>query len=235
MYDGSNYSGWAKQNNDDIKTIQNEIELTLSNIFQTKINIFASGRTDKYVHAIDQCFNFKVDTKIPIKAIKKMCDIKLPKDIYIKKIDKVNNTFHARFSIKSKTYLYKVNIGNLNIFEKDYVYQYNKDININKLKKIINLFIGEKDFLSFSTSEVENTVREITKLNISKKNNYVFFKITGNGFLRNMVRMIVGVFLNYNENKITIEEIKLLFDNPSKGKAIIKAPGCGLYLYKTNY
>lgn len=232
-YDGTNFSGWAKQNN--VRTIQEELENTLSKIFETKIIIFGSGRTDKYVHAIDQCFNFKANTNIPFNFLKNIINSKLPNDIKINKIEIVNDSFHARFSIISKTYFYKINIGKFNLFEQNYVYQYCKDIDIIKIKKILSLFIGEKDFLSFSTSEVENSIRKIQKISISKKDDYVFVKITGNGFLRNMVRMIVACLLNYNENKVSISDINDLFDKPQKGKSISKAPGCGLYLYKTNY
>ncbi len=233
-YDGTNYSGWAKQN-DNIKTIQNEIELTLSNIFQKEINIFASGRTDKYVHAIDQCFNFKVESNIPVASIKKICNSKLEKDIRINSIQIVDDKFHSRFSIISKVYLYKINVGKYNLFERNHVYQYNKDINLSKIKKAMKLFIGENNFLSFSTTEVENTIRKIESFTVSKKNNYVFFKIKGNGFLRNMVRMIIACILNYNQDNISHQEIINLLKNPKKGSSIDKAPGCGLYLYKTIY
>lgn len=233
-YDGTNYFGWAKQTNG-LKTIQNEIELTLSNIFNEKINIFASGRTDKYVHALDQCFHFKSSSNLPVNAIKRMCESKLPKDIRINTIKIVDDKFHARFSIKSKIYLYKINISKFNIFEQNYVYQYNKKINLSLIKKAMKLFIGEKDFLSFSTSEVSNTIRKIESFTVTKKQNYVYFKIRGNGFLRNMVRMIIATLINLNENKITNEDIINLINNPKKGSSIDKVPGCGLYLYKTIY
>lgn len=232
-YDGTNFSGWAKQNN--VRTVQDEIENTLSKIFETKIKIFGSGRTDKYVHAMDQCFNFKAKTNIPFNFLKSVINSKLPNDININSVKIVDNSFHARFSITSKTYLYKINIDKFNLFEQNYAYQYCKNIDLAKLKKISPIFIGKKDFLSFSTSDVDNSIREIKKIVINKDDKYVYIKITGNGFLRNMVRMIVACFLNYNENKISIEDINSLFEKPKKGKSISKAPGCGLYLYKTNY
>lgn len=99
----------------------------------------------------------------------------------------------------------------------------------------MKLFIGENNFLSFSTTEVENTIRKIESFTVSKKSNYVFFKIQGNGFLRNMVRMIIACILNYNEGNISHQEIINLLSNPKKGSSIDKVPGCGLYLYKTIY
>lgn len=233
-YDGTFFCGWAKQNNN--ISVQQTIEDALSEVLDEKINIFASGRTDKYVHAIDQCFNFKIkNIKIPLCKLKEILNNRFKNKIYIKSIAKIDDSFHSRFSIKSKTYLYKINTGKNNIFESNYVYQYCKNINLKKIKTIIPMFIGEKNFLSFSTSDVENTIRKINKISISKKSEYVLIQINGNGFLRNMVRMIVATFLNYNEDKITVENINQLFQIPKKGNAINKAPGCGLYLFKTFY
>ena len=232
-YDGSLFFGWAKQINK--ITVQEEIEKTLSLIFQEKINIYGSGRTDKYVHALDQCFHFSIITPIPVNSIKKVFNQFINDGIYMKSIRIVSEKFHARFSIIKKVYLYKINTGKFNLFERNYVLQYCKAIDIKKIKTIFKYFLGEKDFLSFSTSIVNNTVRKITKISIFKKNNYVHIKIEGDGFLRNMVRMIIACFLNFNEAKIDIEEIKKLFINPQKGKAVNKVDGCGLYLYKTFY
>ena len=234
-YDGSMFFGWAKQNDNSIRTVQGCIENLLSEITKEKVSIYASGRTDKYVHAIDQCFHFKTKYDLDKKILFKQMLINQPEDISFKSIKLVDSSFHSRFSIKRKTYLYKVNIGRFNVFERNYVLQYNKPIDIKSLKKVSKLFIGEKDFLSFSTSESANSVRLIESIKITKKDNYVYFYFTGNGFLRSMVRMIVGTLLGYNENKVTIDQINYYLENPKKGSSQIKADGCGLYLYKTIY
>lgn len=234
-YDGSMFSGWAKQKDNSIRTIQGCIENVLSEITKEKINIYASGRTDKYVHAIDQCFHFKTSYPLDKKILFKQMIISQPEDICFKSIKLVDSSFHSRFSIKRKTYLYKINVGKFNLFERDYSLQYNKPINVKNVKKVSKLFIGEKNFLSFSTSESLNNIRKIESIKIIKKDNYVYFYFTGNGFLRSMIRMIVGTILCFNENKITIEQIKYYLDNPRKGSSQIKADGCGLYLYKTVY
>ncbi|WPL39266.1 tRNA pseudouridine(38-40) synthase TruA [Malacoplasma iowae] len=234
-YDGSVFSGWAKQNDNSIRTVQSCIENVLSEITKEKINIYGSGRTDKYVHAIDQCFHFKTKYELDKKILFKQMLIKQPEDIFFKSIKEVNSSFHSRFSIKKKTYLYKVNTGKFNIFERNYVLQYNKPIDIKKLKKASKNFIGEKNFLSYSTSESINSIRKIENIRIVKENDYVLFYFTGNGFLRSMIRMIVGTLLNHNENKTTIDDINYYLDNPKKGSSQAKADGCGLYLYKTVY
>lgn len=233
MYDGSFYCGYAKQKNS-IKTVQEELENLLSELFKEKIVTFCSGRTDKYVHAIDQTANFKSQKSIDVENIKKFINGK-SEYIFIKNIEIVDDKFHSRFSIKNKTYAYVLNIGEYNIFRTRYEYQYNKFLDIKKSKEILSCFVGEKNFLSFSTSSLGSTVRKINWIKILCSKNKIVFLINGNGFLRNMVRMVVANIIAYCESKITLEDIKKLFDNPKKGSSIYKAPGCGLYLLKTNY
>ena len=233
-YNGSNFHGWAIQNEQ--RTIQQVIQEALTVFFTENIVINGSGRTDAKVHAIKQVFNFHNEKIVNLIELKKYLNHKLRYDIFIDEIEIVKEEFHARYDVKEKTYLYKINEDkNYDVFTSDYIYQYNREINIDKIKEIIDLFIGNKDFLSFSTTEVKNTVREIKKIEILKKEDSIEFYITGKGFLRNMVRMIIGSFLAFNENKITKEDINNLFINPQKGKSIYKAPGCGLYLFNVIY
>jgi tRNA pseudouridine38-40 synthase len=103
------------------------------------------------------------------------------------------------------------------------------------MKKISKLFEGKHNFVSFSISDIEDTVRTIKKIKIEKKSNKVYIYVTGNGFLRGMVRMIVGNLLDVSEGKKTQNDIQFLFDNPKKGSSITKAKACGLYLYDVKY
>lgn len=233
-YIGTNFFGFSKQ----IKiynTVQSSIEEKLFKFFDTPIIIIGCGRTDKYVHAINHVSNFHINHKFNIDELFYFLQKELPNDIYIKKIEKVNENFHARFSCKSKTYLYKINDGDFNCFEKDYVYQFNKKINIKKMKKISKLFLGTNNFLSFSTSAVNNTIRKINWIKIKRQSGIIFIYINANGFLRNMVRMIVGTLIklsfDYNKKKAVLE----LLATPKKGSSIHKAPGCGLYLLDIIY
>lgn len=234
-YKGTNYSGFAKQIG--VNTIQQTIIDTIHDLFGVKVVLFASGRTDKYVHAIKQVINIKHE-KLTFSndVIQKTLNAKLPTDIRVLSCETVNDKFHARFNAKTKTYLYLINVGSeFNIFQQDLVYQYNKPIDEDKISKFTDVIKGEHNFLSFSTSELANTVRVIYDINYKIENDILSFKITGNGFLRNMVRMIVGVLLDYNEDKVSIEDVKQLINNPKKGAAIRKAPGGGLYLYDVSY
>ncbi|MDE7075189.1 MAG: hypothetical protein K2O21_00955, partial [Malacoplasma sp.] len=156
-YDGTFFSGYAKQT-ENISTVQSELEKYLSILFNSPIKTVASGRTDKYVHAFDQTISFSTEIQIECNDVKKYLNDKL-NNIYVKSVSSTEKGFNARFSIKSKTYLYLINTGEFNLFRKNYEYQYNKFLDIKKAKDILNLFVGTKDFLSFSTSSLENTVR----------------------------------------------------------------------------
>lgn len=233
-YDGNNYHGWSKQKNN--VSIQQTIEQVLEHIYHKKITIIGSGRTDAKVHAIHQYFNFHED-KINLNPIKLMNAFKylIPKDIKINKIRIVNKNFNARYDVKLKTYLYVINIGKFNLFKNNYLLNYNKQININLWKKAIKLFLGTHNFLSFSKSELINTIRTITDIKIIKSKDLIKIYISGNGFLRNMVRMIIGSLIDLNDKKKSIIDIKDLISNPKKGSAITLANPSALYLYDVIY
>ncbi len=234
-YKGTNFHGWAIQK--DVLTIQGYLQNILKELFGFEIGMNASGRTDAYVHAIGQVINIKHD-KLTLKPkdLMKAINAKTNDDVKVVKCESVPDNFHARYSAHNKTYTYKINVAKeFNVFEHDLVYQYNKPIDLKKIKSLIPLFVKKQDFLSFSTSTVADTVREIYSLKIKQEGNYVIITVNGNGFLRNMVRMIVGTLLAFNEDKINFEIVEDCFKNPQKGKSIYKAPGCGLYLKSVKY
>ncbi len=234
-YNGSHYHGWAIQK--DVVTVQGAIQTTLYEIFKRKIKINGSGRTDAYVHAYAQVFNFKhkkltLDGPTMTYALKRS----LPKDIEIIKVVVVDDTFHARYHVLDKEYVYCINTNERHdIFQEDIIYQYNQDIDIDKINKLAQEFVGEHDFLSFSTTQIANSTRCIKSIIITNDDGIVKIFVKGTGFLRNMVRMIVGNLLVYNNDKKSYDDIIKLLNNPKKGASITKAPGCGLYLLKVNY
>lgn len=236
-YNGSNYFGWAIQPN--LKTINGTLHKTIKFLFNDEFVVHSSSRTDKGVHAIQQVINLKFKTlSIAPEILMRAINSQLPYDIRIRKCFFAKTSFNIQYATKEKTYKYFINTNEIfdPIFQ-DNFYQYNKLIDVEKIKSIIHLFVGEKNFLSFSTSEfkLEDCIRKILEININKKGDYVIFEIRGNGFLRNMVRMIVGTLLAFSENKISINDIKDCFENPMKGKSKYKAPACGLYLYGVEY
>ena len=235
-YNGTYYDGYQIQN--DKNTIQGVIEKNLTKINSNKkVKITASGRTDKGVHAINQKAHFILDKNIDENKLKNALNKLLPDDIYIKNIIKVNDDFHARFNVIKKEYIYKINLGEYNPIEKDYIFQYNKNLNIDKIEEAAKCLIGTHNFKSFTKidEEKETYVRTIYNIELGIEKNILSIKFIGNGFLRYMVRNIVGTLINIGENKFTPEYINEIINSEDRKKAGIKAPACGLYLSNVYY
>lgn len=232
-YDGYLYSGYQKQN--DKPSIQEEIERVLSKIFNEKIKIYSSGRTDRGVHAINQTAHF--DSKMmDINKLKHSINSLINDDIYIKKIKKVKDNFHARYDVKRKEYIYKINIGEYNTIKRNYVYQYNKDLNIEEMNKAIKLFLGEHDFKSFSTdTNDKDTIRTIYEVKITQNKKEITISFIGNGFLRYMVRNMVGLLIEIGSGKRKYDCVVEILKDKNRSSSGIKAPSQGLYLKNVKY
>ncbi len=238
-YDGSQYNGWASQTHH--HTIQDIINKTLSNFYKQSILIIGASRTDTGVHANYQVFNFKENkAKLKPNYLKDALNNILPLNIRIKSIEVVNDHFHAQRDVKDKTYCYKFKFINSNklpsVFNANYYWSINKElIDFDLLSKALNLFIGEHNFLSFSTSELSNTIRIINWYKVKATSKSMSIYINGNGFLRSMVRMIIATVYNVSIKKISLAKINSLLNNPKKGSAVNVALAAGLYLEKINY
>ena len=233
-YDGSSYCGYQKQENK--KTIQEEIETALTKINNNKeVKIHSSGRTDKKVHANSQYAHLDMNIEIDCYHLKSALNSKLPEDIYIKKAIKVSNDFHARYMVKSKTYLYKINTGIYNPIERNYIYQYSKDLNITLIKRILKLYKGTHNFICFTSNDIKKDfIRTIYNTKIKVNNNYINIYITGNGFLKYQVRYMIGLIISICENKSDINKLKTVLEG--KGEKLNKiAPPQGLYLDNIKY
>ncbi len=235
-YNGTNYHGWSIQpNNITIQeVVTNAVKAIVGNV---SIAINASGRTDAGVHALDQVINIKSKhINLPAKDLQRAIQSKLPRDIHINSCIDVNDQFHARYSAKSKSYIYIINTKpNFDAINHTNIYQYNKPINHECINIIKTKLIGTHNFLSFSTSELEDTIRTITDITYTEEGGLLKIKVTGDGFLRSMVRMIIGAIISLNENKINVDDINEWLEHPAKGKSQYKAPACGLYLAKVYY
>lgn len=233
-YDGSYFYGYQRQNNK--ITIQEEIEKCLSIIFKTKIEIKSAGRTDALVHAINQVAHFDSSQLVPTKGLLKAMNKMLMPHIYIKNIEIVDESFHSRFSAIKKEYRYYISTNEFDPLKSSYIYYYPYEINITKIKEAAQSFIGTKDYISLSKGhDKENTIRTIESLEIKEDNGIYEFKIIGNGFLRNMVRIIVALLLKVNEGKVDIKTINEIIESKDRKKVPWTAPACGLYLYKIYY
>lgn len=233
-YDGTNYFGYAKQV--DKITIQEEVETKLSKILNSKIKIYASGRTDKKVHAIEQVADFTIDKDIDCNKLKIQLNKILNDDIHINNIEKVSEEFSSRFSAKKKTYIYIINHAEPTPFLRNYEFFENR-INLNKIKECLSLFKGKHNFQNFTSkeSDEDNFIRTIYDFKILVRNGKYIFKITGNGFMKYMVRKIIGVLIEIGKGNLTKEFIKENLDVTSRNIVTYTAEPQGLYLFKIYY
>lgn len=238
-YDGSNFSGYQKQPRK--RTVQKELETALKEInSKKKVDVVASGRTDSGVHAYNQRAHFDLNISISPEKLKIALNSLLPNDIFINDVECVDDHFHARFNVKAKEYVYKINMGKFNPFERNYVFQYCKKLNIEEMRKALKYFEGTHDFRSFvKIDELKpNYTRTIIKTSIdiqSQDENVIAISIYGTGFMRYMVRNIVGMLIEIGEGKYKSEDIVSILEMKDRKKAGICAPACGLYLKDVYY
>lgn len=238
-YDGSKYKGYQKQPR--CKTIQGELEKVLKQINDDKeVSVSASGRTDAGVHALNQKAHFELEVKITCEKLRQALNSLLPKDIYVKNVENVSEDFHARFNVKAKEYIYKINMGEYNPIEKDYVYQYNKKLDLVEIERALKYFEGEHDFKSFSKADDQRDdyVRTIVQTNVirdTKNVNYVVISFLGTGFLRYQVRNMVGLLIEIGEGKRKSEDVLDIIRAQDRRRAGITAPPEGLYLKDVFY
>lgn len=237
-YDGSKYRGYQKQPR--TKTIQGEIEKALKQINAGKpVQISASGRTDAGVHAYNQRAHFDMQTNISSSKLRQAINSLIPDDIYIKDIHEVDDNFHARFNVKAKEYIYKINMGVYNPIEKDYIFQYNKKLDIVEMERALKYIEGTHNFKSFVKidEEKDDYERTIIQTSITRDRdlNKIIISILGTGFMRYMVRNIVGMLIEIGEGKRKSEDIITVLNEKNRTSAGICAPACGLYLKDVYY
>lgn len=237
-YDGSRYKGFQRLKDNDM-TIQGKIESVLSQMTDENIEIIGSGRTDMGVHAYNQVVNFKTSSDIKIDKIQKYLYKYLPEDIVVCNIEEVEERFHSRYNAKSKTYLYKIDNNKYHDpFLRKYAMHVPKKLDIDLIKEASKYLIGEYDFTSFasSKSKKKSNVREIYSIDINKNdNNIVEIYVNGNGFLYNMVRIIVGALIDVGLERKKPIDIKHMIENKDRSKSSDTALAKGLFLYKVNY
>jgi tRNA pseudouridine38-40 synthase len=235
-YDGTNFNGYQMQPN--LRTVQNELEKAVSFLNrQTITSVQSSGRTDKGVHALNQVAHFDLNINTSLDKIKRGLNSNLPDDIHIIKVRKVSNNFHARFSAKKKEYLYKINTSEYNPMMRNYIYQYNRYLDINKMREAIKYFEGTHDFTSFVSSEDEreNKVRTILKTNIKEKNGLIEISFQADGFMKYQVRNMVGLLIYIGSGKKEVDDVKKILEAKDRKASVKTAPSEGLYLKKVWY
>lgn len=236
-YDGTRYNGWQSQKNG--KGIQELITNAIRQVTGEEIKLNGSGRTDAGVHAYGQTANFLTESKIPIDKFPLAVNSFLPKDIVILSACEMPKDFHARYSVHGKKYMYIINNSKirsaLNFYRE---YQVPEQLDYKAMKKAAEFFEGTHDFRAFmaSGSKIKDTVRTIKKVQLKKReDDRIIFNFTGEGFLYNMVRIMVGTLLDVGTGKIKPEEVKDIILSKERVRAGKTVPAQGLYLMEVYY
>ena len=235
-YDGTNYSGFQTQKNKN--TIQENIEHALRVVNNDKeTSLVATGRTDKGVHALCQYAHADLEINITEAKLKRALNSNLPNDIHVIETKIVDSNFHARYNVEKKEYQYFINTGEYNPIQRNYVFQYNYQLNIDKMKEASQVFIGTHDFRAFVTDnkEKDNCIRTIYKAKIQQEGSIIKITFEGNGFLRYQVRNMVGILIRVGENKLSPNDVEKILESKDRKKSGKTAPPEGLYLTKICY
>jgi len=238
-YDGTLFYGYQKQPK--LRTIEGELEGALKFISGgVDVVVHSSGRTDRKVHALNQTAHFDLDKEISLYKLKSALNTYTGKDIFVKDIKIVDDDFHARYKVKRKTYTYKINIGVYNPLERNYVYQYNKKLDVVEIERAMKYLEGTHNFKSFTKTdeEKEDYIRTLSQTNLirdSKDVNKITLIFIGTGFLRYMVRNMVGTLIEIGEGKRKSEDIINILKEQDRTKAGKTANPEGLYLKNVFY
>lgn len=239
-YVGSGYHGWQIQNGEQkhFSTVQSVIEKGIEKALGEKVNLVASGRTDQGVSSIGQVAHMDTSTSIAPEKIKYVINEHLPEDIRILRSYEVSDEFHARYSAKLKTYQYHLYVSDTTIpYFETYATRVHYDLDLEKMREGGKCLLGEHDFTSFcsANTEVESKIRTITDITITKTGQEYTFSITGNGFLYNMVRIIVGTLIDVGRGKVTVSELNHILEAKDRTQASKTMPAKGLVLYNVQY
>ncbi|ADL11745.1 tRNA pseudouridine(38-40) synthase TruA [Acetohalobium arabaticum] len=235
-YDGTNYYGFQHQ--PDVPTIQDELEESLRILTKEKNKVIVAGRTDRGVHAQNQVINFKTESPIPLENIRFAWNNCLPNDILIKEVEDVNADFHARYDAEGKIYEYRIlNQPLPSVFKRNYTYHIKEELDSAAMAEAAECLIGTYDFSSFqaSGSNVQTTVRTIQQAEVTQQDRLVIFRIEGDGFLYNMVRIIVGTLIKVGTGEWEVPRMSRIIEAEDRLAAGPTAPAQGLRLIKVKY
>lgn len=238
-YDGSGYCGWQVQSGGSPKpTLQQVLEDALKVLCREDIRVIASGRTDSGVHALDQPVMFRTASGVPTDRFQRALNGLLPNDIWVLDARQVDDDFHTIANAKKKTYRYMIhNAPNHDVFLNGRCLEYSRKLDLTAMKQAANLMVGTHDFRAFcsSGSSAKTFTRTIYHLGIEKVGDRVYIDVQGNGFLYNMVRIIVGTLLAVSEGRIMEEQISQALSSGERSLLGETAPPQGLYLLQVDY
>lgn len=234
-YDGSRYMGFQVQ--DDLPTIELELSNAISRVTGEEVKIYPSGRTDKGVHALGQVIHFDTTKDIKPYGWQRAINTYLPNDISVVSVEIVDESFHSRFSAKSKEYNYLIKIRNYSVFDRLYYANY-KNLDLELMKKAMNKLLGVHSFKGFCSASVDprkDFQKEIFDAHIESDGDVLRFVFIGTGFLKYQIRRMMGLIIEIGRHKDTLETIDKVFETEDPRISHMKAPAEGLYLVRVNY
>lgn len=231
-YDGSKFYGFQRLK--DKKTVQLELEKALTKINKKTVEVKGAGRTDRGVHALNQGVHFDLEQNIPPERLVNAINSLVYPYIKVNKAMIVDDSFHARFSVKSKTYTYVINLGEFDPIKNDYLYNYNRDLNIKAMKLASKVLLGKHSYEAFTSGQRDNYNSIIDSIKFSKKKDILTITFVGKSFYRYMVRNLVGSLLLVGEGKIKKEDLKEILMGKKRGN-YLTVPASGLYLVDVKY
>jgi tRNA pseudouridine38-40 synthase len=236
-YDGTNYLGWQVQASG--LTVQGTIENKLALLTGEQIHLIGSGRTDAGAHALGQVANFKTKSQMDVRSIQKALNSLLPSDIAIKEAKEITEDFHARKSPRSKIYEYRIlNCEIRSAFHREYAWHIPQKLNLGEMKKATEVLIGEHDFSCFRSvgTPTKTAVRKVFRAEWKRnREDFLRFEIEATGFLKQMVRAIVGTLVEVGKGKVSAGEIQEILESKDRKKAGPTAPARGLFLKEVKY
>lgn len=235
-YDGTNYHGWQFQPG--IITIESVLNEALSNMLKEDIKVIGASRTDTGVHSLGTIAVFDTESKIPGEKFTYALNQKIPEDIRVVESKEVDISFHPRHQNSEKTYEYKIwNDKFEQPVNRLYSFFVHHELDIDKMQEGANYLIGEHDFKSFCSvnTTAETTVRTIYDIKVFKEDKMITIRVTGSGFLYNMVRIIAGTLIDVGKGRRKPEDVKVMLEALDREKAGPTAPAHGLTLYSYKY
>lgn len=235
-YDGTNYFGWQKQI--EHVTIEGEIIKACKKLFTNEALVLGSSRTDSGVHALGQVVAIKVDTNIPVRKIAHALNAHLPEDIVVQSAEEVEEGFHPRYYAVEKTYVYRIYNAKMPLPQHmRYSAHFYEPLDLQLMRQACSYFIGTHDFFAFSSAggSVKTSIRTIYQCSMDELNGLIEITMRGDGFLYNMVRIIVGTLIDVGTKKIRAEDIPAIFESRDRLKSGKKAPAQGLTLVEIKY
>lgn len=238
-YDGAKYKGWQKLGGEDAdKTVQGKVEAVLNKCFERPVDLQGASRTDAGVHAREQIASFKQKTRLHPKEIADYLRAYLPEDISVKNVEEVDADFHARFKATGKTYVYQIWNGEiLDPFQRKYVWHQTTRLDIKAMETAAQALLGLHDFTTFTNakSKKKSMERTITHIEIKREGALLTIKISGDGFLHNMVRKIVGMLVSVGLGDLGADAIAKSLEAKDRAVNSPLAPPQGLFLEKVHY